>query len=267
MTGSGEGFTGVVFTSWTALGPLIRKFSNSSSEAWGAKGERIKRTRAANTTNKTGKKRVERGREFTMLVSAFGGFLHKRSLLWKFFPVIQIITFSNMNSQNPGSGMPAHTLVRSLKENQQCYDVLTSSGATGSGQGNTNATVGYLSEDLRISACSWAQHSQDIIDLSGAQAAWHHTWSRAACSTSGCWAHNLEWWKEEEGEWRDLKKSIPLDQSAGITEAKFKSFYTRSTLIQKYKENKTTNIWIRDSQLTTGNGMLPPPPQKKANEF
>lgn len=67
--------------------------------------------------------------------------------------------------------MPAHTLVWLLQENQQCYDVLTSSGATGSGQSNTNATVGYLSEDLRISASGWAQHSQDVVDLSGAQAA------------------------------------------------------------------------------------------------
>lgn len=35
MDGREESFSGVVFTSCTAFGPLIRKFSNSSSEAGG----------------------------------------------------------------------------------------------------------------------------------------------------------------------------------------------------------------------------------------
>lgn len=33
MTGRDDGFKGVVFTSCTALGPLILRFSNSSSDA------------------------------------------------------------------------------------------------------------------------------------------------------------------------------------------------------------------------------------------
>lgn len=89
------------------------------------------------------------------------------------FSVIGFTPFFDPSFRAPYSDTCIYIIAlgQPLQEMQQGSELLTSTRATGSRQGNADTAIGYFSKYLRVAASSWTQHPQDVVDLSRAQTA------------------------------------------------------------------------------------------------